>query len=449
MMTVRCGTTCLIGLDVGTSAIKGVLTDADGTVLAEAEAPSRLLCPQDGYVEIDPGQHYQAVCRVIGTLAAAAPGAVGALALAGASGNLLLTDAAGEPLMNLISWMDQRAEQNPPAALVGITARELSQITGWPCTRSFPLAQLAWLREHRPELYRRAGHYGMDTDWLLYRLTGQWVLDHSSATTFHLQEQTTGTYYEPFLKMLEIPPEKLPALVPSGVVVAPLTAAAARDTGLSPQTLVVTGCFDHPAAARAVGVVAPGQLLLSCGTSWVGLVPWMDRPQILEAGMLCDPFRSAKDGPWGGIFSVPYIGRTIDWYVDNVIAPGETDRMSIFNESAAQARPGAGGLQIDLRKPPAAVAASRDNVSRAVMEGAAALLNENLRALAAHGFHYTQAVMVGGPSQSPVWPGIVSAITGLTVAVGGRSAGARGAALLARTGLDSYRDTPRVHGMGE
>ncbi|MEI8243035.1 MAG: FGGY family carbohydrate kinase [bacterium] len=432
--------TCLIGLDLGTSAIKGVLTDERGAVLAEAGADNRFLHPQDGWVEVEPQPHYQNLCRVIRELVAAAPGEVAALAMAAASGNTLLTDAAGTPRTNIISWMDRRAEQNPPVALAGLTAAEVAKITGWPCLNSFPLSHLAWLRERRPELYRSAGHYGMDTDWLLYRLTGRWVMDHSTATTFHLQAQTSGTYYKPFLKMLDIPQAKLSELVSSGVAVGSLTGPALRDTGLSPRTTVVTGCFDHPAAARAAGVLAPGQLMLSCGTSWVGFTPHPDRQAILDAQMLCDPFLSASGGPWGGMFSVPYIGRTIDWYVDNVIAPGESDRMRIFDEAAAEAAPGAGGLKIDLRQPPRAVKADRRNASRAVMESAARLLNEKIVVLKEHGFRYDRAVMVGGPAKSPVWPGIVADITGIEVAVGGRSAGAQGAAILAGLGAGLYRN---------
>jgi sugar (pentulose or hexulose) kinase len=315
----------------------------------------------------------------------------------------------------------------------------VAQVTGWPGVTTFPLAHLAWLRENRPELYQSAGHCGMDTDWLLHRLTGQWRMDHSTATTWHLQEQVSGTYYAPFLERLGLREDQLSPLVDSGVPVGPLTAEAARDTGLSPRTLVVTGCFDHPAAARAIGVLAPGELMLSCGTSWVGFTPELDRRRLLDAQLLCDPFLSARGGPWGGMFSVPYIGRTIEWYVDHVIAPGTRDKWEIFNACAAEAPPGAGGLRLDLRDPPHPLQAGRAEVSRAVMEGAAGLLRENMQALAPHGFHFTRAVMVGGPAESPLWPGIVAEITGLEVSVGGRSAGARGAALLAGLGASQDR----------
>jgi len=413
---------------------------SDGGILAEAGKDTTFLQPREGWVEVAPEQHYRNVCQVIRELAAVAPGEVAALAMAAASGNTLLTDSGGTPLINIVTWMDRRAEQNPPPILAGLTTTEVAKVTGWPCVTTFPLAQLAWLRENRAELYSRAGHYGMDTDWLLYRLTGKWVMDNSTATTFHLQDQVSGAYHRPFLDLLCIPQEKLSKLVPSGFAVGAILPQALRDTGLSPKTMVVSGCFDHPAAARATGVLEPGQLLFSCGTSWVGFVPLMDRQLILDAEMLCDPFLSAHKGPWGGMFSVPYIGRTIDWYINNVIAPGESDRMRLFNEYSAQAKPGADGLEIDLRLAPQPLSAGRGNISRAVMEGAARLLAEEIRKLEQHGFHYERAVMVGGPSRSPIWPRIVAEITGMDVAVGSRTAGAKGAAMLAGIGMGLYRN---------
>jgi xylulokinase len=432
--------TFLIGLDIGTSAIKGVLVDRGGIVLAETEKNITFIHSQPDLCEISPVQHYQDVCGVIRKLSAAAPFPVTALAMAAASGNTLLADSSGQPLTNIISWLDRREKQAKTATLKQFSSEDVRQITGWPCVDIFPLAHLAWLRENRQELYESAGHYCMNTDWLLFRLTGKWVMDYSTATTFHLQDQCRQCWHQPFLGMLDIPAGKLSHLTDSGKPAGSLTLQAARDTGLAVNTPVITGCFDHPAAARSAGVLEPGQLLLSCGTSWVGFFPELERQKIIDLELLCDPFLSNRGGPWGAIFSIPYIGRTIDAYIDNYIAPGETDKYRIFNELAMVAKPGADGLKIDLREPPRWIEAERRDISRAVMEGAAELLNAKLNHLKEHGINFKKAVMTGGPSHSPVWPQIVAATTALEIVTGSRHAGAKGAALLSGIGSRIYRD---------
>ncbi len=423
--------TFLMGLDLGTSAIKGVVMDCDGNIIAESSQKTSFIYPAEGWIEIDAESHYQKVCKVIRELSAAAPGPISALAMAAASGNTLLTDDKGTPLTNIINWMDQRCKETTPEILNEISVEKMRQITGWPCVTEFPIAHLAWLKDNQPAIYNNASHYCMNTDWILFKLTGKWVMDHSTATTFNLQEQISGKYYQPFLDLLNIEESKLSPLVDSGTVAGKLTMQAIKDTGLSGETKIVTGCFDHPAAARGMGITQPGQLMLSCGTSWVGFFPESDRQKIIDHELLCDPFLTSDNGPWGAIFSVPYIGRTIDWYVDNLIAPNEKDKYRIFDELAIQSVPGADGLKIDLRETPQPIKASRKNISRAVMEGAATLLNEKIKSLAPKGMKFDTAVMVGGPSKSPIWPQIVEEITGLDVSVGSQHAGSKGAALLA------------------
>jgi len=428
----------LMGLDLGTSVLKGVVMNAAGCEFVSAERPAAYHHPREGWVEADAATCLETVFDLIRQLAEEAPGPICALAFSGASGNTLLCDAAGSPLTPIINWMDQRAAQEPPEVLRALTVEQVRQVTGWPCIDRFPLGHLAWLREHEAALCRAAGRVCMNTDWLLFQLTGTWVMDHSTATTFHLQDQIAGQYHLPFLKMLDLSEEKLSNLTGSGVVAGTITPEAAARTGLSSETRIVTGCFDHPSAARATGVLEPGQLLLSCGTSWVGLFPEADRQKLIDAELLCDPFLSEHGGPWAGMVSVPMIGRTINAYIHEFIASGEPDPYAVFNEAAAACDRCT--LEIDLRKPACAVNAGREELARAVMESAARLLNEKLDEQRANGFCFERAVLVGGPSFSPVWPGIIEEFTDLRLRVGTAHSGARGAAMLAGIGVGVYAD---------
>jgi len=434
------GPKLLMGLDLGSSAIKGVVIDTSGATLATASEPSPLSYPREEWVEYDAEDHFRAVCRVTRKLQDAVTEPVAAIAMCAASGNTLLTDGSGTPLTPVISWMDGRVRQYLTYPLESLDPEEVRQTTGWPFFGIFPLTHLAWFRESNHELYAGADRCCMNTDWLLFRLTGNWVMDHSTATTFYLQDQVARRYHAPYLDLLDLPENKLSRLVPSGSVAGALTGTAALDTGLRPGTAVCAGSFDHPSAARAVGVTQPGELMLSCGTSWVGFLPLAERQSAIEARLLCDPFLSGRGGPWAGMTSVPMIGPAIDWYITNVIAPGSDDPFTVFNESAAAAEPGSGGIKIDLCDPPGPVAGDRNNISRAVMEGAAILLDEQLAGLAEQGINFSRAVMVGGPARSAVWPHIVSEITDIPVRAGSSHSGARGAAILAGIGTGIYRD---------
>ncbi len=421
-----------IGLDLGTSAIKGVLLSAsDSRIIATASRLTTYNHPHPDWVEADPNGLFADLTAVIRELAAAAPGSVKSIAAAAASGNTLLTDAAGTPLTPVINWMDKRCVNNLPPTIADLTPAEIRQITGWPCHDIFPLAHIAWFRQHQPRLLDSAAHVCMNTDWLLYRLCGRWLMDHSTATTSLLQNQTTLQWHTPFLDRLGIRPDQLSCLVPSGAIAAPLTPAAAAATGLTTATVAVTGTFDHPSAARAVGVLKPGQLMLSCGTSWVAFLPAPQRSDIVKAELLCDPFLSTTGGPWAGMFSVPAIGPTIDWYVENLIAPNSPAPLKVFDDLAAATPHGAHGLTINLEAPPQHLSAPPAHIARAVMEGAARALANRIAKLRQYGFEFESAVMVGGPSKSPIWPNIVATTTGLKITVGSAHAGAAGAAMLA------------------
>lgn len=443
-----------IGLDVGTSAVKGVLMSEEGDILAQGKRLTQFLHPQADFIELSPEDHYQSVCDLIRELASSVPAgsSVAALSMAAASGNTLLTGGAGQPLTNIISWLDTRAVKEASELLPDFDSEQIHQIVGWPWVGSFPLGHLAWLKSHASETYHNASHYGMNSDYLLFRLTEKWGMDPSTATTFYLQDQRKRRWHLPYLERLEISEENLSTLLPSGSVLGALTPRAVKDTNLSEQTLIVLGAFDHPCAARGTGMFQPGDLLLSCGTSWVGFYPLENRELALSQTLLIDPFLT-PDGPWGAMFSLARIGTKIDWYINHLILqPGDksSDRYNIFNTFAQQAPPGANGLYInpcrDISDLPEEVAAlnaryTREEIARAVMEGAAFEMRRKIQELTEAGIPARRIAMVGGPAESPIWPRIVAEITGLELRlINGQNAGAVGAAILAGVGAGAFRN---------
>ena len=117
-------------MDLGSSSVKSVLLDLSGNLLAEAGRENSLLTPQEGWVELDPANHLENVCGILSELSTAAPERVLAVAMAAASGNTLLTTETGEPLCNIISWMDQRTTAHSLAVLSGLETEAVRRVTG-------------------------------------------------------------------------------------------------------------------------------------------------------------------------------------------------------------------------------------------------------------------------------------------------------------------------------
>jgi sugar (pentulose or hexulose) kinase len=207
-------------------------------------------------------------------------------------------------------------------------------------------------------------------------------------------------------------------------------------------------------------VLDPGDLLLSCGTSWVGFYPVRERDGVMGLGLLVDPFLS-PGGPWATLFALTAVGITIERHLERFVSPGSSaaDRYRSFNALAAATPPGADGLVIDIYRDRSAYLDDVDpslsayppaQVARALMEGPAFETRMKVEELAALGLAARRIVMVGGPTQSPVWPRIVAEVMGHDLTVtNGQVAGAMGAAILSAIGAGVYRNEAEAfRGMG-
>jgi len=426
-----------IGLDLGTSATKGVLIASGQRALAEESEPVCLQRPAVGRVEFDAAAWFDGLLGLLGRLADRVPpgGRVVAIGIAAASGNTLLLDGEGAPLHACISWMDRRVVDHLPACLAGLDRRELHATVGWPFCDSFPLAHFAWIREERPDWLASAVRAGDSAAYAMLRLAGCYAIDTSTATPYLMQRQVDRVWHAPYADMLGIPVAMLPEILPCGSTLGPVLPEVAAASGIDPGAQVVCGSFDHPAAARALGVLAEGECLLSCGTSWVILQPVADRGRIVREGLLADPFR-APQGPWALMASLPRIGAVVDESAAWIAEDASGDRYAVF--TAAAERAASGACFVDLLVDDAeTIRACVDNdparAARAVFESAAFLLRELFERLGRAGFpRPTALAAAGGPAGNKAWMRIVAAVTGLSVRVGaGRAAGAVGAANMA------------------
>lgn len=433
----------LIGLDIGTSSVKGVMMTVDGKITKEAHSVFNY--KTDGRITEISSENFLSSCvsAIKALTDAVSDGEVLGICAASASGNLLLVDKSGKATTPIINWQDTRVENEAREILGDINVDELYNQTGWPFDyKTFPLAQACYLKKHSPDLLENCDKVCMSTEYLYYVMTGKWGISSSAGTPFYFIDQVSGKYVTKLLEMLEIPEEKLPPIMPCGAVLGTTTTAFEEKTGIPSNIPVILGTFDHPSAARGAGVLNEGELLLSCGTSWVGFFPIRDREKIAKAKMLIDPFL-APSGFWGAMTSVPSVSARIKLYTERYIDNTEK-AFDILSQLSLKSVEGAGGLKLNLFDEPCdekILSYPKEHIARAISEGAVNLLKSKLDVLKKAGISANSAIMVGGPSENPVLVELISQMCGFPVKVThGASAGAVGAAIMAGIGIGEYKD---------
>ncbi len=273
----------ILAHDLGTSSNKAVLTTDRGEIVAATQVAYPLISPRPEIAEQDPEHWWEAVARAsrdVIAQAGIAPEDVAALCFAGQMQCTLPVDREGQPLMNAMIWLDSRAQRQ---------SREITR--GWPKIEGYgamrlwrwirltngvptlsgkdPVAKMLWLREQRPDLWRRA-HKLLDAkDFLLYRCAGRFVTSWDCGNTSWLMDTRPGRigWSEPLLRMLGIDVERLPTLVPGTAQVGPLLPAAATALGIPAGVPVIAGAGDVASMAVGTGTVRDGAVHLGIGTS--------------------------------------------------------------------------------------------------------------------------------------------------------------------------------------
>jgi len=438
----------LIGMDMGTSSVKAILMTEDGKVQKVARGAFEYTKLANGGVEIS-AESYAKVCiDVIKELSDYANGDVKAICASSASGNLLVLDKENKPLTGIINWQDKRVGNEAKEVFDYLNPDEFYNQIGWPFGyKAFPLAQMAYIKKNSPEVIKNAGKVCMSTEYLYFLLTGKWGISTSAGTPFFFIDQQKKEYIPHLLDTLGVSEDMFPPIMDAAKTLGGILPQMTDATGLKEGTPVVLGTFDHPSAARGVGVLKEGQVLLSCGTSWVGFFPIKDRQKVADAKMLIDPFLAPQGGCWAGMTSVASISERIWLYVSTFIDDGK-DAFSKLSALAKKADKGAGGLKINPKDEPneaEILKFSKENIARAIMEGTVNLLKERLDMLKEKGISATEGIMVGGPSEDSYWIELIEDMTGIKLSViHGQYAGAVGAATMAGIGAGLYENEEKA-----
>ncbi len=427
-----------IGLDLGTSGLKGILIDDAQTVLAEATAPLTVSRPQDGWSEQAPADWIAAAEAVLQALAAARSlAAVRGIGLSGQMHGATLLDKSDAVIRPCILWNDTRSH---------VEAAELDddpmfrRVSGNIVFAGFTAPKLAWVRRHEPYMFGRVAKVLLPKDYLRLWLTGGHVGEMSDAAGTSWLDTGARDWSDELLAATEMRRDQMPSLVEGSQVSGQVRGVLAARFGLPAGVVVAGGGGDNAASAIGVGVVRAGQGFVSLGTSGV-LFAANDGYQP-DPATAVHTFCHAVPGAWHQMGVVLAATDALNWFaglvgqdaaaltggLGGLQAPGKTlflpylgGERTPLNNSAIR------GAFTGLEH-----ATDRAAATRAVLEGVTFALRDCRDALAATGTRIDSLLAVGGGSRSDYWlRAIATALdTPVGLPVAGDFGGAFGAARL-------------------
>ncbi len=302
----------LLGIDVGTQMTKGVLCRYDGDVVTAASVSHPTDMPRPGWYEHDAESVWWSDFRrvvqemlAVGDVRAADIAGVGCSSM---TPNTVLLDRRGMPLYPAILYCDSRSTEIYPEILSRSTEEQIFELGGFPLTAhgGWQGGQLLWMRRHHPDLYKQASKVVGTTNYLVYRLTGEFVADYALARcNVPFYDQHKRSWSEDMCALLEVPMELFPGRIGySAEMAGRVTAAAAGECGLLEGTPVIIGAMDTNADMVAAGVTQPGEVGLAYGTALIGTKclsePYASKPGFANDYVIPDRYLCGSGVQTGG-----------------------------------------------------------------------------------------------------------------------------------------------------
>lgn len=455
----------LLGIDIGTSGTKTVLFDEMGNTIASALEEYPLYQPNIGWAEQDPEDWWQATAASIHRVLAVSgvkSADVSGIGLSGQMHGLVMLDGDNKVLRRSIIWCDQRstAECDQITSLIG--AERLIEITANPALTGFTASKIMWVKNNEPDIFEKAKKILLPKDYIRYRLTGEFATEVSDASGMQLMDISGRCWSAEILSKLRIERSQLADLYESQEVSGRVSSKAAAQTGLRAGTPVVGGGGDQAAGAVGNGIVKPGVVSSTIGTSGV-VFAYLDKISIDPKGRV-HTFCHAVPDTWHVMGVTQGAGLSLKWFRDNFCKEEKStaelmgvDPYVLMDQEAEQVKAGSNGLlylpyMMGERTPhldPYAkgvffgFSAKHDkrDMIRAVMEGVVYSLRDCLEIITGMGVNVSEIRASGGGGKSKLWKQMQADVfgTGITTINSGEGP-ALGVALLAGVGTGVYKN---------
>ena len=449
----------LLGIDIGTSGTKSLVCDDTGKILSTATEEHPCYQPKPSWSEQQPEDWWN---TTVATVRAAIEKAgiegrdVQGIGLSGQMHGLVCLDENHQVLRPAILWNDQRtaAECDDITRIIG--KDRLIHLTCNPALTGFTAPKILWVRKHEPEVYEKTRKMLLPKDYIRFRLSGEFATEVSDASGTLLFDVKNRCWSETVLTELEIDRALLPECFESEEPSTKLSAGAAEELGLAPGTPIVGGGGDQAAGAAGNGIVKPGIISATLGTSGV-VFAFADTVQTDPAGRVHAFCHAARD-KWHVMGVMLSAGGSFQWWRNNLAdlerqqaQERGVDPYEILCDTAAEAPPGSEGLFFlpyltGERTPhanPNAKACwigltarhSKPHMIRSILEGITYRMRDSLEIIRCMGVDITQIRVSGGGAQSAFWRQMQADVYGQPVVTINATEGpAFGVALLAGVG---------------
>jgi xylulokinase len=438
----------VIGIDVSTTATKAVVVDENGEIVSTGVSGYGFETPKPLWSEQDPGLWWTATVEALNSaLTTIDASDVKAVGLTGQMHGLTLLDGAGQPLRPALLWNDQRTVVECDEIRAALGRRRLIETTGNDALTGFTAPKILWVRKHEPDLFARAAHVLLPKDFVRHRLTGDYATDKAGGSGTLLFDLAKRTWSEEVVAALDIDPRLLPPTFEGTAITGTITKQAAGLTGLPAGTPVVGGGGDQAASAIGTGVIDPGTVTVSVGTSGVVFAA-TDEPAF-EPRARVHAFCHAVPARWHMMGVMLSAAGSYQWFRDT-LAPGvsfpdlddEAETVAagsdgllflpyLSGERTPHPDPNARGAFVGLT-----LRHTRAHLARAVLEGVAFGLRDGLDLMVAAGTPTPNSVRIsGGGARSQLWRQIIADVLDTHVeTVSTHEGAAYGAAVLAAVG---------------
>jgi xylulokinase len=451
-----------LGMDVGTGGTRAVIVDSNGKLIAGASsehAPFRAEHP--GWAEQDPEDWWRAAQEAIRGAIAAAPEprqSIAAICLTGQMHGAVMLDENGALLRPSLIWCDTRTQPECDWLTEKIGYEKLIDLTCNPALPNFTLTKLLWVKTHQPEIFAKIRHVMCPKDYVRYRLTGEFAIDVQEASGTLLLDVTHRRWSEEVAEAAGIPMSWLPKVYESPEICARISEQAAALTGLAAGTPVAAGAGDQGAGAVGMGILQPGSVSATIGTSGVVFAATAE-PTRDPKGRI-HTFCHAVPGRWHVMGVTQSAGLSLNWLRNTFFAGQKYDDL---NEAAAKIPPCSQGLDwapylLGERTPHLdpevragfvgiGVEHTAAHFVRAVQEGVAYSLQDTFSLFDDLGIPVTGIRLGGGGARGALWRKIQAGIYGHTVEIlTAEEGGAFGCALMAGVGVDHWKNLDEACG---